>query len=97
MKKIFYFFSMCKAILTRRYPMPWKTFFTGILCAVYLLSPVDILPDVLPVLGVTDDVTFVLLVLAMIGRDIDNYRHSLQQQPPTEKVIDLGDIKDHKK
>ena len=86
---------MCRAILARRYPMPWKTFLTGLLCAVYVLSPVDILPDVLPVLGITDDATFILLVLAMIKKDMDKYRTSLR--PPADKVIDLGDINEHKK
>lgn len=95
MKRIWYFFPMCWAIIRGRYPMPWKTFFTALLCAVYVLSPVDLLPDMLPVLGVTDDLTFVLLVLAMLGKDIDQYRASLQT--PAKPIIDLGDIKDHRK
>lgn len=95
MKDILTFFQMTKAILRRRYPMPWKTFIVAVLCFFYVLSPVDILPDVMPLLGITDDATFILLVVAMLQKDLAKYRASLQA--PTEKVIDLGDIKDHKK
>ena len=95
MKDIITFFQMAKAILRRRYPMPWKTFILGIICCIYVLSPIDILPDVMPLLGITDDATFILLVGALLQKDLAKYRESLQ--PPSEKVIDLGDIKNHKK
>lgn len=89
------FFSMTAAVLRGRYPVPWKTVLVALLCAVYVISPVDFLPDLLPVLGVTDDITFIALVLAMLKQDINKYRASLT--PPQDNVIDLGDIKDHKK
>ncbi len=95
MKDIVTFFSMLKAILRRKYPMPWKTFFLAIACMIYVFSPVDLLPDVMPLLGITDDATFILLVMAVLQKDIAKYRASIQ--PPKDKVIDLGDIKDHKK
>ena len=95
MKDIMTFFAMLKAIVRGRYPVPWKTFILTILCFIYVLSPVDILPDVLPVLGITDDATFILLVVAMLQKDLAKYRTSLQA--PKDKTIDLGDIKDHKK
>ena len=95
MRDVKTFFSMCWAVLRRRYPFPWKTFIVALLCAVYVISPVDLLPDVMPLLGITDDATFLLLVLAMIRQEIQKYRASLT--PPAENVIDAGDIKDHKK
>lgn len=88
---------MCRAILQRRYPMPWKTFFVALFCAFYLLSPVDLLPDVMPLLGITDDATFVLLVLAMIKQELAKYKQTASLKPPKDNVIDAGDIKDHKK
>lgn len=95
MKDIRTFFSMTAAILKGRYPMPWKTFLLALLCLIYVVSPADLLPDVLPLLGIADDATFVLLVVAMIRRELDKYRASLK--PPQDNVIDLGDINDHKK
>ena len=95
MKDIVSFFDMLKAILQRRYPMPWKTFILGILCIVYVLSPLDLLPDVMPLLGITDDAAFIVLVVALLQKDIANYRASLM--PKQDKIIDAGDIKEHKK
>lgn len=95
MNDILTFFSMLKAILRRKYPMPWKTFLLGILCLIYVLSPFDILPDVMPLLGITDDATFILLVGALLQKDLNKFRDS--QKPPTDHVIDLGDIDEHKK
>lgn len=95
MRDVKTFFDMTAAVLKGRYPMPWKTFFVALLCAVYVVSPVDLLPDVLPILGITDDVTFILLTLAMLKKELAKYRSSLT--PPKENVIDAGDIKDHKK
>ena len=95
MKDILTFFQMAKAILQRRYPMPWKTFILAIICVGYVISPFDILPDVLPLLGITDDATFILLVIAVLQKDLAKYSSSLQT--PKDKVIDLGDINEHKK
>ena len=90
------FFSMLRAILQRRYPMPWKTFFAALFTLFYLISPVDILPDIMPLLGIVDDGSLVLLVVALIRQDISKYKNTAIQSPK-DKVIDLGDIKDHKK
>ena len=95
MKDILTFFAMLKAIVRGRYPVPWKTLFLACLCCIYVLSPFDILPDVMPLLGITDDATFILLVVAVLQKDLAKYRASLQ--PPQEKVIDVGDINEHKK
>ena len=38
------------------------------LVALYLVSPIDLLPDVLPVVGVVDDLVLIPLALAFIVR-----------------------------
>ena len=95
MKDILTFFAMTKDIMRRRYPMPWKTFLLTVFCVFYFVSPIDLFPDVLPILGITDDITFILLVLAVIRKELDKYRATLT--PPTHNVIDIGDINEHKK
>lgn len=70
------FFSMCWAIVRGKHKIPWGTLGMALFCFVYLVSPVDIIPDVLPVLGITDDGTFILLVLAMLHNDLLEYRQS---------------------
>ena len=65
--------------------MPWSTLFWTLLCFVYVLSPVDILPDVLPLLGIADDGAFILLVLSLLHNDVQRFR--LQRQKD-ENVIE---------
>ena len=95
MRNIQDFFKMSWAVLRGRFPFPWKTALLALACLAYLLCPIDLIPDVLPVLGITDDATFILLVLALLKKDISRYRAA--QRPPRENVIDIGDIGQHKK
>ena len=74
------FFPMVWAILRRRYKMPWGTLCWALLCAVYVLSPVDALPDVLPILGITDDGAFIVLVLTMLHKDLAAFRQYRKEQ-----------------
>lgn len=65
---------MVWAILRGRWKMPWATLFWALLCLVYVVSPVDLLPDVMPALGITDDGAFILLVLALLHKDLEAFR-----------------------
>ncbi len=88
------FFPMVWAILRGRWKMPWKTFFLALLCLVYFISPVDALPDVLPLLGIADDSAFILLVLTLLHKDLTAFRQAKNQDktvleaqivPPSEE------------
>lgn len=65
---------MLWAILRGKWKMPWNTLFWAVLCVVYLLSPVDFLPDVMPLIGITDDGAFILLVLTLVHKDVQAFR-----------------------
>lgn len=82
------FFSMSGAILRGKYKMPWGTLAVAVLCLVYIVSPVDFIPDVVPILGITDDGTFILLVLAMLHKNLAAYRQSLikKENAPEAKI-----------
>lgn len=41
----------------------WLPILVSILAVAYLVSPIDIIPDVIPGLGITDDFLFVLIAL----------------------------------
>lgn len=90
------FFAMTKAIIRGKYKMPWKTFCWGLLCAIYFLSPIDALPDVLPLLGFADDGAFIVFVLLLIHQDLNNFRQ-LQQQDNIIEAEVLHEEKDDKK
>ena len=40
----------------------------------YVFNPLDIIPDVLPVLGVVDDATVIAALLMLVERDLNKYR-----------------------
>ncbi len=55
----------------RFYPdprVPWYVKIVPIAMAVYLASPIDLIPDFIPVLGYLDDVAIVLASVALIIR-----------------------------
>ena len=85
------FFPMLWAVLRGKYKMPWGTFCWSILCLIYVISPIDILPEFLPVLGITDDGAFVLLVLTLLHKDLENFRQDKKEQ---ENVIEAEVISD---
>ncbi len=68
------FFPMLWAIVRGKYKMPWGTFFWAVLCLAYVISPVDVLPDVMPLLGITDDGAFIVLILTMLHKDLAAFR-----------------------
>ncbi len=77
------FFPMLWAVLRGQYKVPWNTLFWAVLCLVYVLSPIDVLPDVMPILGITDDGAFILLVLSLLHNDLAAFR----RQRKTGKTI----------
>ncbi|MBE0471702.1 MAG: DUF1232 domain-containing protein [Methyloprofundus sp.] len=40
----------------------------------YVFSPVDLIPDIIPVVGLADDAAMVALTLKLIGDDLKKYR-----------------------
>lgn len=60
----------------------------AVLAALYLFSPVDLIPDAIPVLGWLDDLGLVALVAGWIWRDIE--RRAAAGGRPSEAVIEAG-------
>ena len=85
------FFTMAKAIVKGEYKMPWKTFFWVVLCMIYFLSPIDLLPDILPILGFADDGAFLLFVFLLIHQDLINFR---QFQQSKDTIIEAEIVKE---
>lgn len=55
--------------------IPWYSIAAIILGFLYLLSPVDLVPDMVPVLGQVDDVVIIRWILThMAKQDLNKYR-----------------------
>ena len=60
--------------------IPWETILTIIAVLTYVVSPVDVVPDVIPVAGVVDDVYLATKILPAISKDIAKYKEWKSQQ-----------------
>ena len=64
--------------------IPAATILGGILGLAYLINPFDIIPDVLPIVGVVDDTLVVGIFLTFLGRDVKKYllwKNSYEPKP----------------
>jgi uncharacterized membrane protein YkvA (DUF1232 family) len=52
---------------------------TAIGALLYVISPIDAIPDPIPVLGLTDDVAIVALAVVSLGSILARYRQSKDQ------------------
>jgi len=54
--------------------VPWTTIVAATGAVIYFVMPLDLIPDPLPVVGYSDDVTVVLFVLATIQHEVDAFQ-----------------------
>jgi uncharacterized membrane protein YkvA (DUF1232 family) len=53
--------------------VPWKTLLIMIAAVIYFVNPIDLIPDVIPVLGFTDDVGVLVWVYNAVNVEIDKF------------------------
>ncbi len=53
--------------------IPWKTIIRMIAVLLYFLNPIDIIPDLLPIIGLTDDIALTLWLFSAAKDDIDSF------------------------
>lgn len=84
---------MSRAIVTGHYKMPWGTLVWLVIFVVYFISPVDALPDVLPLLGFADDGAFLVFVLLLLHKELNNFRQFQEKQ---KTIIEAEIVEDKK-
>ena len=84
---------MSRAIVTGHYKMPWGTFVWLVIFVIYFVSPIDALPDVLPILGFADDGAFLVFVLLLLHKELNNFRQSQEKQ---KIILETEIVKDKK-
>jgi len=77
--------------------LPWKTLTSIVAVLLYFVNPLDIIPDILPIVGFADDIALVGWLFSSMGSDIEKFRQWEQTtanagdtnaQPP--KTIKIG-------
>lgn len=55
--------------------IPKETIVAVVAAIVYVVSPIDLIPDAIPVVGYADDAALVSFVLSHVHKDIESYRN----------------------
>lgn len=77
-------FSLLKDWMAGRYPViPWTVVATLVGALLYVLSPLDLIPDFIPVVGFTDDAGVFAVALSFAGADLEKYREWKRQRAET--------------
>ncbi len=67
-------FDLIKDFRERRYTeIPWRSIALIAASILYFLNPFDLVPDILPVLGITDDAILFVSVFKSIQVDLEKY------------------------
>jgi uncharacterized membrane protein YkvA (DUF1232 family) len=86
---------MVRCWVNREYrDVPWQTLVLVTASLVYLVTPVDAIPDFIPILGFTDDVAIISAVIASVGRDLERFlqwEKDSTKQVPEPNTYSSGD------
>ena len=67
-------FRLLKAYIRKDYRnIPWGPIVLVIVAIIYFVSPIDLISDILPGIGLIDDAAIIAFVVAQIKADLDNF------------------------
>ncbi len=79
---IMLFISLIKDYYKGNYrSIPYKTISAGIVGLLYLLNPIDIIPDFVPFIGYIDDALILAFCLKLVENDLQKYQQWKKSQP----------------
>ncbi|MEY4541395.1 MAG: hypothetical protein RLZZ306_3152 [Bacteroidota bacterium] len=65
---------MVKAYFTGNYKIiPWASIVKIIAVLIYFVSPIDVIPDFLPIIGLTDDLAIIIWLFSSLKEDFENF------------------------
>ncbi|MFD0933460.1 YkvA family protein [Psychroflexus salinarum] len=84
--KIILMFQFLKDVKQKNYPeTPWKTLAAMIFTILYIINPLDLIPDFIPFVGYLDDLTVFGFVLKLINKDLTSYEEWKIEQESIEE------------
>lgn len=80
-KDVTLFVSLVKDYANGSYrKVPYKSISAVVVALIYILNPIDIIPDFIPLIGHIDDALVVAICLKTIKADLENYQAWKQEQ-----------------
>lgn len=95
MRALKLFIPMLQDVLSGRYrPVPWAAFGWMAVAFAYLVSPLDLIPDVLLLFGLLDDVVIVGWLLTKVDNSLADYRawRGIGEDDAPREERDIHDI-----
>lgn len=72
--RVFTLFQMLKDYRSKKYTeTPWLSIAAIGFALLYVLNPLDLVPDFIPFVGYLDDASVLALTLKMVGNDVESY------------------------
>ncbi len=53
--------------------IPWKSLLLIVAAILYFINPIDVIPDLLPLIGLSDDFAILFMVYKSVAEDIDKF------------------------
>lgn len=73
-EKLSIFSRLASAYASGKYRnISWKSVLIVLAAIIYFLNPIDLIPDLVPVLGFTDDFSVLLWVYSTVGAEVDKF------------------------
>lgn len=73
-EKFFILGRLARAYATGRYTsVPWRAMLILLAAVIYFINPLDLIPDIIPVLGLTDDFAVLLWVYNAVRAEVDKF------------------------
>lgn len=73
-EKIYVMVRMVKAQISGEYrEFPWRTLAMMVGALIYFVTPLDLIPDIIPILGLTDDISIVYWIYKSVQEDIEKF------------------------
>lgn len=91
--KIPVIYRMLKAWMKGSYPVKNMDMLLPVIGLVYVISPIDLLPEMIPVIGVLDDLAILTFVIPKLMKEVDKFLLWEGLQKEGIQTIDVEEVK----